>query len=141
MKKEIVFLKNILHNFWFPDTKCIYINTEYWPEHSLNNTQTLELEATKRCSMKRGVLEISQNSQENTCARASFLIKLPKGFLWIFLRTPFLQNTSGRLFLQILENNFVRKKETITGLRKPRTGILWTDKKPDNPQACNFIKI
>ena len=31
----------------------------------------------QRCSVRKGVLiEISQNSQENTCARASFLIKL-----------------------------------------------------------------
>ena len=63
-------------------------------------------------------LEISQNSQENTCARVSFLIKLQasaakpaallKKRLWYmcfpvnlarFLRTPFLQNTSGRLFV------------------------------------------
>ena len=28
------------------------------------------------CSVKQFFLEISQNSQENTCARASFLIKL-----------------------------------------------------------------
>ena len=30
----------------------------------------------RRCSVKKVFLEISQNSQENTCARASFLIKL-----------------------------------------------------------------
>ena len=30
----------------------------------------------QRCSLKKVFLEISQNSQENTCARASFLIKL-----------------------------------------------------------------
>ena len=30
----------------------------------------------QRCSMKKVFLEISQNSQKNTCARASFLIKL-----------------------------------------------------------------
>ena len=35
-------------------------------------------------------LEISQNSQENTCVRVSFLIKL----------RPFLQNTSGWLLLK-----------------------------------------
>ena len=29
-----------------------------------------------RCSVKKVFLEISQNSQENTCARVSFLIKL-----------------------------------------------------------------
>ena len=30
----------------------------------------------RRCSVKKLLLEISQNSQENTCARTSFLIKL-----------------------------------------------------------------
>ena len=45
----------------------------------------------QRCSVKKKVfLEISQNSQENTCARASFLIKLQ----------AFLQNTYGRLLLK-----------------------------------------
>ena len=68
-----------------------------------------------RCSVKKVFLEISQNSQKNTCARYSFLIKLQarpatlsKKSLWYryfpvnfakFLRTPFLQNTCGRLFL------------------------------------------
>ena len=30
----------------------------------------------KRCSVQKVFLEISQNSQENTCARVSFLIKM-----------------------------------------------------------------
>ena len=30
----------------------------------------------RRCSVKKDILKISQNSQENTCARVSFLIKL-----------------------------------------------------------------
>ena len=30
----------------------------------------------RRCSVKKVFLEISQNSQENTCARVSFSIKL-----------------------------------------------------------------
>ena len=61
-------------------------------------------------------LEISQNSQENACARVSFSIKLQasatllKKRLWHrcfpvnfvkLLRTPFLQNTSGRLLLRM----------------------------------------
>ena len=29
-----------------------------------------------RCSVRKVFLEVSQNSQENTCARVSFLIKL-----------------------------------------------------------------
>ena len=64
---------------------------------------------------KKVFSEISQNSQENTCARDSFLIKLHarpatllKKRLWHrrfpvnfakILRTPFSQNNSGRLFL------------------------------------------
>ena len=37
----------------------------------------------QRCSVKKVFLEISQNSQENTCARVSFLIKLQaSGFFW-----------------------------------------------------------
>ena len=32
--------------------------------------------SNQRCSMKKGILEILQNSQENNCARVFFLIKL-----------------------------------------------------------------
>ena len=49
------------------------------------------------CSVKKVFLRISQNSQENTCARLSGT----GVFLWIlrkFSRTPFLQNTSGGCF-------------------------------------------
>ena len=31
---------------------------------------------TRRCSVKKVFLKISQNSQENTCARVSFFVKL-----------------------------------------------------------------
>ena len=34
----------------------------------------------QRCSLKKGFLEISQNLQENICARVSFLIKLEAFF-------------------------------------------------------------
>ena len=71
---------------------------------------------TQRCSTKKLFLEISQNSQENTCSRVSFLLKfaglrratLLKMRLWHrlfranfvkFLRTPFLQNTPRQLLL------------------------------------------
>ena len=35
-----------------------------------------------RCSAKKVFLKILQNSQENTCARASLLIKLPAATLF-----------------------------------------------------------
>ena len=68
---------------------------------------------------KKVSLKISQNSQENTCARrVSFLIKLQSSQVWNFikketltqmfywefceiLKALFLQNTSGRLLLHL----------------------------------------
>ena len=45
-----------------------------------NNMQNLVLKikeaVAQMCSVKKVFLEISKNSQENTCARVSFLIKL-----------------------------------------------------------------
>ena len=70
----------------------------------------------RRCFFKKMLLKISQNSQENTCAKSLFLIKLQatttflKRRLWRrcfpvnfpeFLRTPFLQNTFGWLLLKL----------------------------------------
>ena len=46
----------------------------------------------QRCSVKKVFLEILQNSQEDTCARDSFLIKLQA------LEHLFLQNTSVGCF-------------------------------------------
>ena len=67
--------------------------------------------ATGGVLWKKVFLEISENSQENTCASglrsAALLIKrlwhrcFPLDFV-NFLRTPFLQNTSGRLLLELV---------------------------------------
>ena len=73
-------------------------------------------------------LEISQNSQKNTCARFSFL----KNRLWHrcfpvnfakFLRTPFLQNTSGQLLqtitsiaLKLPTGQFINFNGALSGL-------------------------
>ena len=51
----------------------------------------------QRCSVEKMFLEISQKSLENTCARVSFSVKLQASGLK-FLRTSFLQNTSGGCF-------------------------------------------
>ena len=79
-----------------------------------------------RSSIRKGaVLEISQNSQENTCASLFFNkvagltpANLLKQRLWhrcfpvnfvTFLRAPLSQNTSGRLLLWIVcKNNFYK---------------------------------
>ena len=75
-------------------------------DHGNNFMKEIWIEAVvRRCSVEKVFLEISQNSQENTCARVTFSIKLqashrcfPVNFAK-FLRAPFLQNTSGRLLL------------------------------------------
>ena len=62
----------------------------------------------QRCSVKKVLLEISQNSQENTCARVSFLIKrlwhrcFPVNFVK-FLRTPFFTEPLQWLLLTLLK--------------------------------------
>ena len=72
---------------------------------------------SRRCSIKKVFLEISQNSQENTCTRVSFFNKvaglrpvtLLKERVWHrcfpvnfakFVEHLFLQNTSGSCFWQ-----------------------------------------
>ena len=60
---------------------------------------------TQRCSVKKVFVEISQNSQENTCARVSFLKKrlwhrcFPVNFVK-FLRTSFLKEHLWWLLLK-----------------------------------------
>ena len=52
-----------------PSTKVLHT-----PPKKAHKIVVLEAVA-RRCSVKKVFLKISQNSQENTCARASFLIK------------------------------------------------------------------
>ena len=53
------------------------VNSHILPFHSKKYSNPIHLEAVaQRCYVKKLFLEISQNSQENTCARVSFLIKL-----------------------------------------------------------------
>ena len=57
----------------------------------LNLDLQLPEAVVQRCSVKRLFLEISQNSQENACARVSFLIKL-QGLGEIFKNTFFTEH-------------------------------------------------
>ena len=49
--------------------------------YGISCSKSIEIYAeavVRRCSLKKMFLEISQNSQENTCARVSFLNNLPQ---------------------------------------------------------------
>ena len=54
---------------------------------------------------KKGVLEISQNSQESTCARDSFLIKL-QAKAWNFIKKESLRLVFSCEFCEISKNIF-----------------------------------
>ena len=98
-------------------------------------------------------LEISQNSQENNCARGSFLIKLQappatllKKSLWHrcfpvnftkFLRTPFFQNMSGRLLL----SNAGNRASLQTQFARVHTSSLITIEKILNRPITNFTIV
>ena len=79
------------------------------------------------CSVRK-VLEISQNSQENTCARVSFLIKLQTQ------ATPFLKEHLWWLLLHLVHIIKRWNKKGIHLLLKSRLLLLLFD----NP---NFYKI
>ena len=53
---------------------------------------------TRMCSVKNIFLKVSQNSQENTCARVSFLIKL---------QTAFLAQVFSCEFSEVFKNTFL----------------------------------
>ena len=89
----------------------VFVEKNHQPNSSSFNKTNLDLKeaATRGVLCKKVFLEVSQNSQANNCARVSFLIKsqawglqpeacFPVNFVK-FLRTLFLQNTSGRLLL------------------------------------------
>ena len=54
------------------------------PKKFVVNYKVIEAVA-RRCCVKKVFLDISQNSQENTCARVPFLIKLQASGTGIFL--------------------------------------------------------
>ena len=90
----------------------------------------------RRCSVKKVFVKISQNSQQNTCATVSFLIKLlvstcnfikkrllhrcfPVSFVK-FLKTPFFKDHLWWLFLTV---------EIVSRSRSRSRLVLWNWKK------------
>ena len=104
--------KKVVHLF-IPNSANFLYQTNQWTCY-----YKLIEAVVRRCSVKKVFLEISQNSQENTCVRVSFLIKLQaapatllKKRLWHrcfpvnfakFLRTPFLKEHLRWLLLNLI---------------------------------------
>ena len=90
----------------------------YW--HHLNFPPILDIghvEAVAlRCSVKRLFLKISQNSQENTCVRVSFLIKLQAWGLINFNKKKTLAQVFFCEFCKISKNTFLIEQEHLRWL-------------------------
>ena len=115
--KTVFIYKMIMVGF---DTLLFYgnLNVKKLPWTSRNYSQSIR-SSHQRFSVKKMFLEISQNSQENTCVRTLFLNKVVglrpptllnerlrhrcflRNFVK-FLRTRFLQSTTGWLLLEYL---------------------------------------
>ena len=72
---------------------------------------------TRRCSVKKMFLEISQNSQENIFARVSFLIKL-KASADNFIKKGTLAQVLSCEFCEISKNTFSYKTPPVTASGK-----------------------
>ena len=79
--------------------------------------------AVQRCSVKKVFLEISQNSQENTCAKISFLIKLQalglrpttllKKRACNFIKKETLAQVFSCKFCEIYKNTFLHRTPLV----------------------------
>ena len=96
---------NTLSHFQFDPVSEAYSELSQTSEMELYaKTVNRYRSSHRRCSIKKVFLKISQNSQESTCSRVSFLSLWHRCFpvnAAKFLRTPFLQNTSKRLLLPL----------------------------------------
>ena len=100
--------KSLMENFF-----CAVIFSQFVPKLLEKKASRVSRSSHRRCSVRKCVLRNFENSQEKTCARVFFFTGLKpatllKRRLWHrcflvnfakFLRTPFSQNTSGRLRL------------------------------------------
>ena len=64
----------------------------------------------KRCSVKKVLLEISQNSQENNCTRVSFLIKLQA---CNFIKKETLAQVSSCESCEVSKNTFLHRTPLV----------------------------
>ena len=83
----------------------------------MNQQNQTDPDSRQRCSVKKVFLEISQNSQENTCARDSFLIKFQA---CNFIKKESLAQVFSCEFCEISKDNFFTEhlRTTASGLKE-----------------------
>ena len=74
-----------------------------------HRNQSIDLDTAeavvRRCSIKKVFLKISQNSQEDTCARISFLIKLQAWELQLYKKETLAQVLSFEVY-EVFNNTY-----------------------------------
>ena len=104
--KMIAVISKLLFIFLLHTHTQKYTNSAFSSRMVFSLPQSFFRSSHQRCSVRKVFLEISQNSQENTCASARPETLLKKRLshrcfhvnFVKFLRTLFLQNTSGGCF-------------------------------------------
>ena len=82
-----------------------------------SHSQVGDLEAVaQRCSVKKVFLEISQNSEENTCARVPFLIK-SQAETCNFIQKETLAQVFSSEFCEISKNTFSYRTPPVAASR------------------------
>ena len=89
--------------------------------------------ATRGVLWKKVFLEISQNSQENTCVRASFLIKL-QAQACNFIKKETLTQVFPYEFCEISKSTFFTEH-----LRATASGFVWLQ--PPNASKITLLKV
>ena len=121
-KKCILFL--FIKHLWWLLQKAI---ASLFSIGSFTKSSVLSEALVQRCSVKKVFIKISQNSQENTCARVSFLINFIVFFFnklyWCllvdfakFLRTPIFIERLWRLLLSCFSSLFLTKVTVSTNV-------------------------
>ena len=77
----------------------------------------------RRCFVKKVFLKIPQNSQENTCARDSFLIKL-QALACNFIKKETLAQVFSCEFCEISKNTFFYRKPPVAASEDGNQRIL-----------------
>ena len=80
---------------------CLQINTNFFFKMTVSLLEVV----VQRCSLKNLFLEIWQNSQENTCARFSFLIKL-QAYITTLLKERLCHRCFPVNFVKFLRTHF-----------------------------------
>ena len=136
-KQVLSFLSNLLYLYFRQ-------HVNFW-----NSEQVLESVGTvvRRCSVKRAFLEISLNSQENTCARDYFLIKLSKFEVASFFRDHlwwlaiglqlYLKKIYGAVVFLWILRNLIEKlfSQNTSG------GCFWISKKLFTSSFFGFFEL